>query len=123
MLRFSGLSLEARMLLSYMQSLSEDYHHCAWVTGMEYTLWNIVETGRSTADWPISAQEIADLQALRAGINHGWVRYRELAEILADYGVSRWEELTDRQYVIPQQHWYQLYTRTEWEGEMMQHSL
>lgn len=122
MLRSGNLSLEIRMLISYMRSLSADYHDVAWSENLEYELWQITETGKPTADWPISAQEIADLRQLRA-MAGCWIRYRDLEEILRDYGLNRWEQLNDDHYVIPEEKWYQIYTRDEWETVLMEKAL
>jgi hypothetical protein len=122
MLRSGKLSLEIRLLISYMRSLSADHHDVAWSENLEYELWEIVESGRPTKDWPLSAQEINDLQGLRnmAGC---WIRYRDLEEILNDYNLDRWEQLSDSTFIIPEEQWYQIYTRDEWETVLMEKAL
>lgn len=122
MIRSGALSLEIRMLISYMRSLSADYHDVSWSENLEYDLWHIVENGKNTKEWPISNQEIEDLQKLQVMANC-WIRYRDLEEVLEDYGINRWEELNDGNYVIPEEKWYQIYTREQWETELMERVL
>lgn len=122
MLRCAELSLPVRLLLSYLRSLSQDYQHCGWSNNLEYELWRIIESNQATRLWPLSSQEITDLRTLRelAGC---WVRRRDIDEILAEYKLTRWEELQNNKFQIPENKWYQLYSRDEWETVMMERTL
>lgn len=68
-----------RALYELMSDISEECYCAGWMSGNEYTLWEMVanpDAGRNYGQDSVTDEQIADLRAISNEIG-GWIRWRD----------------------------------------------
>ena len=71
-----------RALYQLMSEISEECYCAGWMSGNEFTLWEMVsspDASRSYGMGEVSESQIADLRAMSAEIG-GWIRWHDDAD-------------------------------------------
>ena len=86
-LAMKQLTAEQQALADYMSVLSEECWCAGWLTGLEYALWSIVQSGttygQSWGQSEVSAVEMAELKRLSELVG-GWIFWNPGAPTVDD---------------------------------------